>query len=176
MRERHETRDPARRLAKRSMVAAAISRVALGPGSRCARPDTRGERAKSRRAKRTVGRHSRFTMSNSAVLFVPAARCCARVCASLRRCLHFCVRRRAHRGFGASGRRDSSDSVPPMRGDGAPTGALILSVTPAKRDHPVPGRPGPLSALHRGGFRMRTHEAGSRQWNRSRCDVPRQAL
>ena len=30
------------------------------------------------------------------------------------------------RGFGASGRRDSSDSVPPMRGDGAPTGALFF--------------------------------------------------
>ena len=73
-------------------------------------------------------------------------------------------------------RRDSSNSVPPMRGDGAPTGALILSVAPATRDHPVPGRPGPLSALHRGGFRMRTHEAGSRQWNRSRSDCPRQAI
>ena len=32
-----------------------------------------------------------------------------------------------------------------------------------------------LSALHRGGFRMRTHEAGSRQWNRSRSDCPRHA-
>ena len=76
------------------------------------------------------------------------------------------------RGFGASGRRDSSDSVPPMRGDGAPTGALFLSVAPATRDHPVPGRPGPLSALHRGGFRMRTHEAGSRQWDRSPQRLP----
>ena len=48
----------------------------------------------------------------------------------------------------------------------------LISVAPATRDHPVPGRPGPLSALHRGGFRMRTHEAGSRQWNRSRSDCP----
>ena len=40
---------------------------------------------------------------------------------------------------------------------------------------PCPGRPGPLSALHRGGFRMRTHEAGSRQWDRSRSDCPRHA-
>jgi len=110
------------------------------------------------------------------VLFVPAARCCARVSPSLRMCLRFRVRRPAHEGFGASGRRDSSDSVPPMRGDGAPTGALILSVAPAQRDHPVPGRPGPLSALHRGDFRMRTHEAGSRQWNRSRSDCPRHAI
>ena len=61
---------------------------------------------------------------------------------------------------------------PPMRGDGAPTGALFLSVAPATRDHPVPGRPGPLSALHRGGFRMRTHEAGSRQWDRSPQRLP----
>jgi hypothetical protein len=34
------------------------------------------------------------------------------------------------------------------------------------------GRPGPLSALHRGGFRMRTHEAGSRQWDRSPQRLP----
>ncbi len=54
---------------------------------------------------------------------------------------------------------------PPMRGDGAPTGALFRSVAPATRDHPVPGRPGPLSALHRGGFRMRTHASVSRQWD-----------
>ena len=37
------------------------------------------ERAQSRRAKRTVGRSPQLTMSNSAVFFVPAARCCARV-------------------------------------------------------------------------------------------------
>jgi hypothetical protein len=65
---------------------------------------------------------------------------------------------------------------PPMRGDGAPTGALFLSVAPATRDHPVPGRPGPLSALHRGGFRMRTHASVSRQWDQSRSDCPRQAI
>jgi hypothetical protein len=137
-----------------------------GPGSRCARPGH--ERATSRRAQRTVGRHSRFTMSNSAGLFVPAARCCVRVCPSLRMCLRFRVRRRI--------RRDSSNPVPPMRGDGAPTGALFLSVAPATRDHPVPGRPGPLSALHRGGFRMRTHASVSRQWDQSRSDCPRQAI
>ena len=54
-------------------------------------------------------------MSNSAVLFVPAARCCARVGASFRMCLRIRVRRRAHGGFGTSDRRDSSNSVPPMR-------------------------------------------------------------
>jgi hypothetical protein len=78
--------------------------------------------------------------------------------------------------FGTGGRRDSSNPVPPMRGDGAPTGALFLSVAPATRDHPVPGRPGPLSALHRGGFRMRTHASVSRQWDQSRSDCPRQAI
>ena len=55
--------------------------------------------------------------------------------------------------------------------------ALVLSVAPATRDPPVPGRPGPLSALHRGGFRMRTHEAGSRQWDTGACsDCPRHAI
>src|SRR4051812_33231840 len=106
-------------------------------------------------------------MSNSAVLFVPA-HALLRPGLSVSSHVPSLLRPPASpRGFGAGGRRDSSNSVPPMRGDGAPTGALFLSVAPAQRDHPVPGRPGPLSALHRGGFRMRTHEAGSRQWNRS---------
>ena len=35
---------------------------------------------------------------------------------SLRSCLRFRVRRRAHGGFGAGGRRDISNSIPPMRG------------------------------------------------------------
>ena len=48
----------------------------LGPGSRCARPGH--ERAKPRRANEPLP-VAAFTMSNSAVLFVPAARCCARV-------------------------------------------------------------------------------------------------
>jgi hypothetical protein len=75
-------------------------------------------------------------------------------------------------------RQQQTRRVPPRNGgvDGAPTDALFLSVAPATRDHPVPGRPGPLSALHRGDFRMRTHEVGSRQWNRSRSDCPRQAV
>src|SRR6476660_4822270 len=50
------------------------------PGSlaRDTRAGARTTRAKSRRAQRTVA-HTAFTMSNSAVFFVPAARCCARV-------------------------------------------------------------------------------------------------
>ena len=79
-------------------------------------------------------------------------------------------------GLWRRGRRDSSNSVPPMRGGWSADRRTLSSVAPATRDHPVPGRPGPLSALHRGGFRMRTHEAGSRQWNRSRSDFPRQAI
>jgi len=122
-------------------------------------------------------------MSKSAVFFVPAARCCARVGlllvapASPRLCPPpaFAKLRRASEPAAFSLRDDGLPS--PRRGvDGAPTDALFLSVAPATRDHPVPGRPGPLSALHRGDFRMRTHEVGSRQWNRSRSDCPRQAL
>ena len=53
----------------------------------------------------------------------------------------------------------------------------LRGATPALvRRGPVPVRPGPLSALHRGGFRMRTHASVSRQWNRSRSDCPRQAV
>ena len=78
--------------------------------------------------------------------------------------------------FGASGRRDSSNSVPPMRGDGAPTGALFRSVAPATRDHHVPGRPGPLSALHRGGFRPGPTRSSPAVGHRSRSDCPRHAI
>jgi hypothetical protein len=51
-------------------------RSIVGPGSRGARPGH--ERAKSRLAHEPLA-VAAFTMSNSAVLFVPAARCCARV-------------------------------------------------------------------------------------------------
>jgi hypothetical protein len=68
--------------------------------------------------------------------------------------------------------------------DGAPTGALfnflsrVRGATARAGKGADPSRCGrdPLSALHRGGFRMRTHEAGSRQWDRSRSDCPRQAV
>ena len=72
--------------------------------------------------------------------------------------------------------RFASSCIAPDRGvDGAPTGALFNLGRACDARPPVPGRPEPLSALHRGGFRMRTHEAGSRQWDRSRSDCPRQA-
>ena len=53
----------------------------------------------------------------------------------------------------------------------------LVSVALARRDTRAcawahPGMTGTLSALHRGGFRMRTHEAGSRQWDRSRQRLP----
>jgi hypothetical protein len=128
LRERNETRDPAQE--SRSAIhscrprstqvgftrlASSNCRSRASPRSvsRYARPGH--ERAKSRLAHEPLA-VAAFTMSNSAVLFVPAARCCARVSPSLRMCLRFRVRRPAHEGFGASGRRDSSDSVPPMRG------------------------------------------------------------
>ena len=117
-------------------------------------------------------------MSNSAVLFVPAARCCARVCPSLRRCLRYRVRRRAHGGLWRQRPSRQQQFHSPDEGwMERRQAALVLSVAPATRDPPVPGRPGPLSALHRGGFRMRTHEAGSRQWDTGACsDCPRHAI
>ena len=148
----------------------------LGPGSRCARPGhesgARTTHATSAaRAKRTVGLIPIYDVKQRSVVRSRGALLRPGLCVSSQ--VPSLLRPPASpRGFGASGRRDSSDSVPPMRGDGAPTGALFLSVAPATRDHPVPGRPGPLSALHRGGFRMRTHEAGSRQWDRSPQRLP----
>ena len=49
------------------------------PGECSERACARGARAKSRRARSEPLAVVVFTMSNSAVLFVPAARCCARV-------------------------------------------------------------------------------------------------
>ena len=115
-------------------------------------------------------------MSNSTQCYSFPRRALLRPGLCFRRCLHFCVRRRAHGALAPAAVATAAIPSPPDEGwSGAPTGALFLSVAPATRDHPVPGRPGPLSALHRGGFRMRTHEAGSRQWNRSRSDCPRHA-
>ena len=76
-----------------------------GPGSRCARPGhergARARRVRSRGARSAPLAVSAFTMSNSTVLFVPAARCA--------------------RGLSLSFSR------PPQRGaGGAPTGALVL--------------------------------------------------
>ena len=116
-------------------------------------------------------------MSNSAVLFVPAARCCARVCPSLRMCLRFRVRRRAHGGLWRQRPSRQQQFRPPDEGWMERRQAHSSDLGRAcDARPPVPVRPGPLSALHRGGFRMRTHEVGSRQWNRSRSDCPRQAL
>lgn len=95
---------------------------------------------------------SRFTMSNSAVLFVPAARCCARVCPSLRTCLRFRVRRRAPRGLWRQRpSRQQQFRPPPMRGGwSADRRTLLCYVARARRDDRVsetravplqPGRP-----------------------------------
>jgi hypothetical protein len=86
----------------------------LGPGSRCARPGH--ECAKSRRAKRTVGLIPIHDVKQRSVIRSRGARCCARVCASLSQVPSLLRPPASPRGFGASGRRDSSNSVPPMRG------------------------------------------------------------
>ena len=53
----------------------------------------------------------------------------------------------------------------------------VRGATPALvRRGPVPVRPGPISALHRGVFRPRTHAGVSGSGTRSRSDCPRQAV
>ena len=132
--ERNETRDPAQELRSALWLPVAIRRVALGPGSRCARPGH--ERAQSRRAKRTVARSR----------------------------IHDVKQRSVVRSRGAFVRPGSSLflSRPPQRGvGGAPTGALCLFVARVRRDHSAPRRGAArpmtrdarLSALHRGDFR-----------------------
>ena len=91
----------------------------------------------SRRAQRTVGRHSRFTMSNSAVLFVPAAHVAAP---------GFCPRDRVHpRMEGWAERRQAHYFC------------CRVSETRLVRTQRGTARPmtrdARLSALHRGDFR-----------------------
>ena len=112
-------------------------------------------------------------MSNSAVLFVPAARCCARVSASLRRCLRFS--RPPASPWGHQRQRPSRQRQFRLPDEGwmerrQPHSQLRSRL---RRATPHPGATGTTSALHRGDFRMRTHEAGSRQWNRSRTATSR---
>jgi hypothetical protein len=73
-------------------------------------------------------------MSNSAVLFVPATRCCARVGVSLRRCLHFCVRRRAHGALATAAVATAAIPSPRRGVMERRQAALVLSVAPATRD------------------------------------------
>ena len=102
--ERNESRDPAQRLAQSNMADGCDPRVAprstqvgftrlassncrsrASPRSvsRCARPGhesgARARRVRSRGSRMSRWPSSHLTMSNSAVLFVPAVRCCARV-------------------------------------------------------------------------------------------------
>jgi hypothetical protein len=129
--ERNESRDPAQ-----YGLPAAIRRVA--PRSRVSlrSPGTRACEVAAR-AKRTVGRHSRFTMSNSAVLFVPAAHVAAP---------GFCPRDRVHpRMEGWAERRQAHYFC------------CRVSETRLVRTQRGTARPmtrdARLSALHRGDFR-----------------------
>ena len=96
--------------------------LALGPGSRSARARAlaalgRDTSVRSRGAQSEPLALSRFTMSNSAVLFVPAARVAAPGFVRLfRRCLHFCVRRRAHGALAPAAVATAAIPSPPMRG------------------------------------------------------------
>ena len=156
--------------------------LALGPGSRSARARAlaalgRDTSVRSRGAQSeplaVIPIHD---VKQRSVIRSRGARCCARVCASLSQVPSLLRPPASPRGFGASGRRDSSNSVPPMRGGWSADRRTLSFGRACDARPPCPGATGTsLSALHRGGFRMRTHEAGSRQWNRSRSDCPRHA-
>ena len=122
----------------------------LAPDQRCqtARRDQRTDDRVSRPANRNC-------LSAARAFLVPAPQACVRVGRSL---------------------RAVSAPSPPMRGGWSADRRTLSFGRACDARPPVPARPGPLSALHRGDFRMRTHEAGSRQWNRSRSDCPRQAV
>src|SRR5207342_2107100 len=79
--KRNETRTQHHKRAAQYGLLAAIRRVA--PGSRVSlrSPETRERGVRIRGARSETLPVAAFTMSNSAVLFVPAARCCARVLA-----------------------------------------------------------------------------------------------
>ena len=144
MRERNETRDPGatrldisilHRFCRVSPWVPALRSLTL------ARP---GHESEGARASHRVGRGSRMsrwpsshlTMSNSAVLFVPAARCCARVCPCIR------VRPRSRGGRSADRRTMFCCRACEAR--------LIRTRRGAARPMTRDAR---LSALHRGDFR-----------------------
>ena len=114
-------RDPGPSARRAQRHAGSTCRDALGPGSRCARPGHESRRAHD--AREVAARES------EPLAVIPDSRCqTAQHCSFPRRvaapgfvrllacAFGFRVRRRATEGLGASGRRDSSNSVPPMRG------------------------------------------------------------
>ena len=153
--ERNESRDPAQELRSAALFPPAIRRVA--PGSRVSlrSPGTR-EWGRAHDTCEIAAREanrwpsSQFTMSNSAVFFVPATRCCARV---------FCPFARLARGFGVEaavtcGNPGSSNPMPPNEGWAERRQAHYSLVARARRDHlPRCDAGRCLSALHRGDFR-----------------------
>jgi hypothetical protein len=118
-----------------------------------------------------------------AVFFVPAARCCVRVYPSLRMYLRFPVRRQAHEGFGASGRRDSSNPSPRPRGRWSADRRTLGLLSRVRGATPALVRRGP-SRCDRDPFRRSTVALSScgptrpsRQWNTGGgSDCPRQAV
>ena len=133
LRERNETRDPAQKARSALRVRAATRRVALGRGSRCARPGH--GRAKSRLAHEPLGVIS-STMSNSAVFFVPAARSGARV-------VSLCSRPSPIEG---RAERRQAHLFCCRAGEARPIRTQRGAARPMTRD-------ARLSALHRGDFR-----------------------
>ena len=76
------------------------------------------------------------------------------------------------KGFGVSGRRDSSNSVPPMRGGWSADRRTLSFGRACDARPPCPGATGTSLGAPPWRFRMRTHAAGSRQWNRSLQRLP----
>ena len=131
LRERNETRDPGRHDGDFNFPSI------VGPGSRCARPGHEsGDHDARDIAARAASRwpSPQLTMSNSAVFFVPAARCCARVCPSPRRCLRFHFRRRAHEAWRQRQSRQQQSRPPDEGWMERRQGTLFDFVALARRD------------------------------------------
>jgi len=147
--ERNETRDPAQE--SRSAICCCGS-VPLGPGLAALARDTRGG------ARHRGARMSRWPWSYSRCQTAQCYSFPRRVAAPGFVCLFAGAFTLAHAGRAHGGlwrRRPSrlKQFRPPDEGwmERRQTHSLV-SVAPATRDHLVPGRPGPLSALHRGDF------------------------
>ena len=72
---------------------------------------------------------------------------------------------RAHRGFGAGGRRDSSNSVPPMRGGWSADRRTLSSGRACDARPPCPGATGTPLGAPPWRFSAGTHASVSRQWD-----------
>ena len=138
-------------------------------------PGTREGRATSRRAHEPLAVVV-FTMSNSAICSFPRRVAAPGFVRLFAGAFTLASAGRAHEGFGAGGRRDFSNSVPPMRGGWSADRRTLSSGRACDARPPCPGATGTSLGAPPWRFRIRTHEACPGSGTGACSDCPRQAV